>query len=262
VGVGEWFIAAAPLAAFVGVVSLGAMWLYLRPERNAPPLDSGKVREQLSQLGRPKGREMKTAAILSLTILGWSFGPALGVDKLVVSLVMLMAAMLLGCFGESELQSLPWDFLLLYGIVLDIDKITNRLGITQAAGEALVAATGHLHLDPIVFLLAVALLNVLVRLFLPVIPALMLLGLGLIPVAPVMGLSPFLVALTLLATTTVWFLPTTSYTFRLAAQAAGGQLFTTRQAQVTSVIHTAVTLLGLAVCAPYWRWLSTWPKVL
>ncbi len=256
IGVGEWLVASVPLAAFVGVASLAAMWLYLRPERNAPPLDSRKVSQQLAELGRPKGRELKTAAILALTILGWTFGPALGVDKLVVSLVMLMASILLGCFGDTELQSLPWDFLILYGIVLDIDKITTRLGITQAAGAALVAATGHLHLAPIVFLLAVAVLNVLVRLVLPVIPALMLLGLGLIPLAPVMGLSPFLVGLALLATTTVWFLPTTSYTFRLAAQAAEGQLFTNRQAQVTSVIHTAITLLGLAVCTPYWRWLG------
>jgi len=99
-------------------------------------------------------------------------------------------------------------------------------------------------------------LNTLVRFVLADDLSLLLLGLALVPTAPVVGVHPWIIIITLLASFSPWFFPTQSVAYSVAYEAAEGRLFTHRQARLACLGYTAVTLVGLAISVPYWRLLG------
>jgi hypothetical protein len=81
-------------------------------------------------------------------------------------------------------------------------------------------------------------------------------GLTLIPVAPALGVHPWLVVIALLATSVAWFVPAQTPSYLVAQAASEHRLFSHAQAQRFAVVWTLLTLLGLALCVPYWRFLG------
>jgi hypothetical protein len=67
---------------------------------------------------------------------------------------------------------------------------------------------------------------------------------------------PWVVIITLLATFTLWLLPNQSVGYAAAYDASEGRLFTHRQARKAYIGFAAITLVGLALALPYWRWLG------
>ena len=65
-----------------------------------------------------------------------------------------------------------------------------------------------------------------------------------------------MVVITLLATFTLWLLPTQTLSYMVAYEASEGRLFTQAQARIACVGFVAVTLAGLLLVFPYWRWLN------
>jgi hypothetical protein len=91
-----------------------------------------------------------------------------------------------------------------------------------------------------------------VRLCVPWIPAILLLSLALVPVAPDLGLKPWVVGFVVLVMANAWLHPSQSDYCRVAREAAGAELFDQRQALTAGVVVTLLTLLGLVVAIPYW----------
>jgi hypothetical protein len=211
---------------------------------------------QLSLLGHTTGREVAMGVILLLTVVAWNFAPARGIPPSVVGLVGLFAAAVFGCFDVRALQGLNWDFLIGYGVILSISPLTAALGIDKAAAEAVRTALGDVVVPPVVFVLLVGVLCLGLRIMLPQDQALLLLGIALVPVAPVVGISPWLIVFILLATFSTWFFPTQTVGYLVARDASEGKLYTDWQARRVCAGYTAVTLVGLAVCVPYWHLLG------
>jgi hypothetical protein len=107
-----------------------------------------------------------------------------------------------------------------------------------------------------VFVLAVALISVVVRLAMDQDLTVLLVSLTLIPVAPAVGADPWLVVIALLATSVAWFLPSQTPSYLVAQAASEGKLFSHAQARRFAVAWTLLTLLGLALSVPYWRMLG------
>ena len=250
-----WFIAAAPLALFTAIGSLGSLWLILRPGKT-DQASHQRIDLQLSLLGRLSGREIAMATILVAMVVGFNVGPALGISTGVVGLASLVAAALVGCFDRQSLQSLNWDFLISYGVILSLPPIISSLGIDAAIARTLGGLIGDAEFSPLAFVMSIALLNIAVRLLLPDDQTLLLLSIVLIPVAPVLGVHPWVVVITLLATFTLWLLPTQTPSYTVAYEASEGRLFTQAQARIACFAFVAVTLAGLLLVFPYWRWLQ------
>ena len=251
----NWFLAAAPLAAVVGAGSLVVIWLLLRPGA-VQAASPARLDLQLSLLGRPSGREVAMGLIVAVMVLGWNVGPALGISSAIVGLVSVLLAALAGCFNRQALQTLNWDFLISYGVILALPRVAETLGFNAVIAEALRAVIGESHLSPLVFVLSLAVLNTVVRFVLADDLSLLLLGLALVPTAPVIGVDPWIIIITLLASFSPWFLPSQSVSYAIAYEATEGRLFTHRQARLACLGYTAVTFVGLAVSVPYWRFLG------
>ena len=250
-----WFVAAAPLALFTAISSLGVLWLILRPGKTEA-MSHQRIDLQLSLLGPLAAKEIAMAIILVAMVIGFNVGPSFGISTGVVGLASLVASALVGCFDRQSLQSLNWDFLISYGVILSLPPIISSLGIDAMIGNTLGGLIGDAKISALVFVLAIALLNIGVRMVLPDDQTLLLLSIVLIPVAPVFGVHPWVVVITLLATFTLWLLPTQTASYAVAYEASEGRLFTHLQARKASIAFIAVTLVGLVVIFPYWRWLN------
>ena len=250
-----WFIAAAPLAAFVALGSLAWLWLTLRP-KSARQASRSQVDLQLTLLGRATGHELGMGAILLALVVGWNAGPAYGLNSAIVGLACVVASALTGCLTRRSLQDLNWDFLISFGVILSLPSIMTSLGIDRELTDAVRRMAGDTRLSPALFVLATGLLNIGVRFFLPRGQTMLLVAIILIPMAPVFDVHPFVVIITVLSTFSLWFLPGQSVSYIVAAEASEQRLFSHRQAQRFCFGFTAITLVGLVLALPYWRWLG------
>lgn len=87
-------------------------------------------------------------------------------------------------------------------------------------------------------------------------PAILLLSLAVIPVAPTLGIDPWVVIVTILATSFPWFIPSQTPEYLVAHSASEGRLYSHAQARRVSFAYTAVVLAGLVLSVPYWHLLG------
>jgi hypothetical protein len=193
--------------------------------------------------------------VLAFAVIGWITGGSLQVD-VVVGIIALLAAIVVGNFDRRSLQGLDWNFLLFNGVALSISGVTRALGLDSLVAEAVGGPIGHLGSNPALFLLAVSGLNLLGRLVLGQNQAILLFGLALSPIAPAVGMEPWVVIVAILATNVVWFLPQQTNSYLTAYSASEGRLFSHGQARQAAVGYTLVTLIALILVLPYWHLLG------
>jgi hypothetical protein len=244
-------VAALPLSLFVMVGSMLVLGVMFRPEPVAR-LATQRVSLQVAALGPVTPREIGTIVILALTVAGWIAAPWLGVDLATIALLGLLACVGLGTFDRAGLQALDWGFLIFFGVVLTVGRLGVSVGLDHLAGAAVDHLLGAAQPGPLVFVLAVAGVSVLVRLALDQDLSVVLLAVTLLPVAARLGVEPWLVMIALLATS-VAFLPSQTPSYLVAQSASEGRLFSHAQAQRFALAYTVLTLVGLALCVPYWR---------
>jgi di/tricarboxylate transporter len=167
--------------------------------------------------------------------------------------VAFFAVVVARCFTRQTLAVLNWDFILGYGIVIGLSNLTVSLGLSEGAARVIRDAVGDGGIDPIVLIPALAVAHLLVRFLLPMDQALLILSLALIPAAPVFGVDPWIVIITLLATSTPWFFPAQLPGYQMAYEASEARLFSHAQARMVCGGYMVVTLVALVLCVPYWR---------
>lgn len=69
----------------------------------------------------------------------------------------------------------------------------------------------------------------------------------------VFAMDPWIVIITLLATSTPWFVPAQLPAYQVGYEASEGRLFSHGQARLVCAGYMVVTLVALALCVPYWR---------
>ena len=249
----RWFLAAAPLAVIIAAGSFVALRLLFRGERVAP-VSRDPLRLQRAILGRPSGRELALIGIVLLTLTGWILIPRSVFHPGLIALVAFIAAMVL--YGRSNLASLDWDYLVFYGVALTIANLTVGLNLDRIVGEGAAPILAQLGIGGPAFVLLAGVLTIVVRSLLAADQAILLLSLALIPVAPAVGLHPWLAVIPILALGLSWHIPAQSPEYLVAYGASQGRLFSHAQGQRMAFAYDAIALAGLALCLPYWHLLG------
>lgn len=247
-----WLLAALPAGAVMFVGALAAVLLLFRAEE-APRTSAEVVHRQARTLGPMTRREGVTLAATALLVVGLLLEPFLHVDAAwlaIGSVVLTMAGG--GLDRERFRSSVDWGFLLLFGILLGTGGVVRHAGIDRWIADLLVPLTRVVP-DPGALVVLLAAFVVATRLVMPWIPATLLLSLALVPVAPALGLSPWVVGFVILVAANTWLHPAQSDFVRLTRELTRGELFTTRHGIVAGVAMTAVTLVAIAASVPYWR---------
>jgi hypothetical protein len=94
---------------------------------------------------------------------------------------------------------------------------------------------------------------IVVRLVLPMIPAGFLLLVTLVPVAPQLGLSGWVVGVVVSVAVLTWILPRQYEVLRMVREMTDDEMFTDRQAIAVGISITVVAALALLICVPYWQ---------
>jgi di/tricarboxylate transporter len=250
-----WLGAAAPLTVFLCVGALVLLAVMFRTDQVARATRE-RVDLQFAVLGRPSRAEVGIIVVLCSTVAGWIVAPLIGLDLVTVALLGLLAAVAVGSFDARAFQALDWDFVVFIGVVLSIGKLAVSLGVDRVVANGIGGLFATWKPGAVVFVLAVAVISIVIRLAVDQDLTVLLGCLTLIPVAGSVGVDPWLVVIALLATSVAWFLPSQTPSYLVAQAASEGRLFTHASANRFAVAWTLLTLLGLALCVPYWRLLG------
>jgi CRP-like cAMP-binding protein/di/tricarboxylate transporter len=251
----HWFVAVLPLVVVVTAGSLLLLILSLRPvlSGGTPPRRLGL---QLAVLGPLQRRERAMLAILAFTLAGWLAGPLVGIQPSTVAVIALLAAFASRNFDRQTLRELNWDYLLFFGVVLGIAEVSTTLGVDQLAANLIGAPLAATGISGPVFVIAIAVSMGLARLFLVSDQAVLLLSLALIPIAPALGVDPFLVVVPLSCMAMVWYMPAQSPEYLLAVTLSEGKLYSHAQSRSVAIKFAGLILVSLVLVMPYWRWLG------
>jgi DASS family divalent anion:Na+ symporter len=251
----QWLVVTVPLGGIFIVGALISLFLVVRPGTSTTPSRS-RVNLQLAVLGSLSRQEKVMIVILLLTLLGWIAAPSLGVDLAIVAVLGLVMAVLTSVFDRRAFQELDWNYLIFYGILLGLSGSVRSLGLEQLAVTALGPTINRLNGEPLLILLFIACSSFILGLALNTSAVVIVLGLPLVSVAPTLGVHPFIVLITILAASGMWFLPTQSSAYLVAYTATEGRLYSHAQARRVCFAYALVVLMGLALIVPYWRWLG------
>ena len=251
----HWTVATAPLAIAIGLGVLASLFLIFRPTVTSAPSQE-RLQLQLAVLGPISRREIMMTVILVLTVMGWVFLPAHGIDVGTIAVAGFIATVIAGLFTRRAIQSLDWNYLVFFGVMLGIRGVMRSLGLDHLISDTIGQALAPIRGQVILIILLVACSSLLVRLVLAQTSTLLTLGLALMPLAPLLDVHPWLILIALLATSGMWFLPTQSASYLVAFSVTEGRLYSHGQARWIAFSYAIITLLALALAVPYWRWLG------
>jgi di/tricarboxylate transporter len=248
----HWLAGAAPAGIVMFAGALVAMLVVFRPEV-APRINVEMLAHQERALGPLSRHEWITIAALCILLLGLFLPASLRINTAWLSAAALVMSLAGGVIDRVAFRtSIEWGFVVLFGVLVGTGGVFRSVGIDRRIAEFLMPvahAVGH----PAAFVGLLAVFVALCRLVLPRIPTNFLLSLALMPVAPSLGLEPWLIGFVVLTVGNTWLLPSLSDFNILIRDATRGEMFTDRDSMLAGAAITVVTLLAIALSIPYWR---------
>jgi len=219
-------------------------------------VSASTVRRQERALGKLTQREIATIAGLVLLLGGLIVQSALAVDPAWTACAALAVVLAGGALDSQRFRSsIDWGFLLLFGVLLGAGGVLHSTGVDRWVAGAAVAVVGSAG-SPAAIVLVLAVFTVLVRLVLPWVPAMFILGLIFVPVASDLAVSPWLAGFVILVASVAWLNPRMSDFGRLMREGTAGELFTARDEWRAGLAFTVATLVAIGGSIPVWQLLG------
>jgi divalent anion:Na+ symporter, DASS family len=245
-----WLGAAAPAGLVCLFGATATLLLLFRPER-APRDIAEVVRRQQRILG-PLTRRETITLVAGLVLLAGLLQPFVSLDPGWWGTAALAIVMAGGLDRERFRTSVDWGFLVLFGSLLGSGEVARAVGLHSWLADRLVAATALVH-DPMLLITLLALVTAASRIVLPSRPAMLLLMLAIVPVAPALGVSPWVAGLVVLLMANGWVLPYQGLEYLVARDATRGEAFTDRQGMAFGGALMITRFVAILASLPYWR---------
>jgi DASS family divalent anion:Na+ symporter len=245
-----WLLAAAPVGAVI-LVGISLTLLTLFGGGGVRPAKGDTIPLQQRVLGPLSGPECVALIALAILLGGLILQPVAHIATewlAIASLAILVGGAVL---DRAHYQSgIDWGFLTLFGVLLGAGGVLREAGVDHWLGGLLqnLSRTS----SPAISLVLLALCVCVVRLVLPWIPATLLLSLAVVPIAPALGISPWLAGFVVLVAAIAWLHPNQSDLHRVLRQTTRSVMFTNRQGLLFGVVTTAVVVLAIVAAIPYW----------
>ena len=246
-----WLIAAAPAGLLL--LAGSALAVFALNPRSLTRASSVVRRTQERSLGRLSRHELTSLVAVGVFIAGLLLQPVLRLDIAVVGLASLLVAIGGGALDRQTFRSgIDWATLILFGLLLGAGGVLRSGGVDRWIADLITPMARALgHHTYVVLLLT--LLVICVRLVLPMVPAGFLLLVTLVPAAPQLGLSGWVVGFVVSVLVLTWVLPRQYEVLRMVRELTDGELFSDRQALAMGVAITVIASLAMLICVPYWR---------
>lgn len=255
---GVWLWLALPLGLLTFVGSYVATLLLFPPEPTEG-VSHRTIGAQLQVLGPMSQSERITAAVLGGVLVGFITQTFHGLDPAWVALAGFLLLVAVGVIDRAGLRSIDWGFLLLVGGLVSLSDLTQATGLTERLGQYVTPLLAPLGGSPYLFIGAVALLMLVVRLAVPIQQAVLVMVISLLPVATKLGYHPFVITLVVLAMSNSWLLPQQNSMYLTVHSGTEERCFTHRQVRPLALVQALVGLLAVLATVPFWKAMGLLP---
>ncbi len=245
-----WLAAASVTGVVSLVLATVALFALFRPERTSA-LSRETLHRQLRVMAGLSRAERVTLVAVAILVVGLLAQPILRVEPAWLAVASLVVAVS-GVLGREQFRTgVDWPFLVLLGTLLGSGPVLQDAGIDRwLAGH--LAGLGARAAEPALVVVGLAVLVVLVRLVLPSRPTMLLMSLVAMPLAPSVGISPWVAGFVVLLAANTWILPYQGLEYLVLRDGTRGEAFTDRQGAAMGAALTAIRVIAIAASVPYW----------
>ncbi len=251
-----WAIAGTPMMLVLTVGTLGIILLTCRPA-NDRPIGRDVIQRQRRDIG-PLTPHAHVAGVTAVVVLiGLVAGPFLRIDGAWFACLGAMTLTATGVLTREHFRStIDWPLLIFLGVILGMPAMIHHIGVDARLAQALPPLVAWAPGSPAGALTLLFVIVTAARFLLSEWVAVPLLTATLVPIAPTVGLHPWVVAFVVLSAANLWSVPYQFASYLAFCSASDGYLFTHAQVRTFSVAYVLLSLGGLLVSIPLWRLLG------
>jgi di/tricarboxylate transporter len=254
-----WAIAGAPTLLILTVGALGAILLTCRPA-NDRRIGPDVIRRQRRDIKRVTPREHAAGVAATAVLIGLVAGPHFKIDGAWIACLGAMTLAATGVLTRDHFRAaIDWPLLIFLGVILGMPAMIHQTGLDGQLAKALPPLVVWAHGAPVWTLTLLFLIVTAARVLLSEWVAVPLLTATLVPIAPSMGLHPWVVAFVVLSAANLWSVPYQFASYLAFWSASDGYLFAHDQVRAFSVGYLLLSLSGILVSIPVWRLLGFLP---
>src|SRR5919197_163636 len=248
----NWFLAALPLHLILFVGMLAFIFRWYRPGEEK--VSERTLQVQSAVLGRVRGSEWLALTVLVGLLVGFSTQPIHGIEAAWLGLFGIAALIARGLVNADILRrEVNWPLLLYIGVILSVGEVFRAVGLDTWLSSVLVPLLGMAGAQSGLLILGITLLAVVTSLLLGMVPSILLLVLALLPISAQVGISPWIVGLTVIVAANQWLYPQQNIIYIGLYEASEERAFSHAQARPAAIAFALLTLAGLALSIPYWQ---------
>jgi hypothetical protein len=251
-----WAIAGAPMLLVLTIGALGVILLTFRPTEDHP-IATDVIRQRRRDVGPFSYSEHAAGAATVAVLIGLVAGPHFNVEGAWVACLAAIALTASGVLTREQFRStIDWPLLLFLGVVLSMPAMIHHAAVDARLQSALPPLVAWAHGSPAWTLTILFGITTAARFVLSEWVAVPLLTATLVPIAPTVGLHPWIVAFVVLSGANLWSVPYQFASYLAFWSASEGYLFGHDQVRMFSAIYLLLSLCGLLVSIPVWRLLG------
>ena len=251
-----WAIASAPMMLILAGGVLAAILLAFRPAHDRP-VRRHVMERYRRERGAPTRRERAAGAAAAVALLGFVAGPYFEIHGAWFACLGAMALAATGVLTrEHFLSAIDWPLLMFIGVILGMPAMIHHAGIDTQLAEALPPLITWAHGSPVRTVTLLFALVTAARFVLSEWVAVPLLTAALVPIAPAIGLHPWIIAFVVLSAANVWSAPYQFASYLTFQSASEGYLFRHDQVRAFSGVYVLLSLGGLLASIPVWSLLG------
>jgi hypothetical protein len=157
---------------------------------------------------------------------------------------------------EHFRRTIDWPLLIFLGVILSMPAMIHHIGIDAKLAQGLPPIVAWAPGSPVLTLTLLFTIVTAARFLLSEWVAIPLLTATFTPIAPTLGLHPWVVAFVVLSAANLWSVPYQFASYLAFWSASDGHLFAHDQVRTFSVAYVLLSLCGLVVSIPVWRLLG------
>jgi anion transporter len=254
----NWLWISLPLGLITFIGSYLAI-LYRFPPEPTAGVSPHTIQAQLRVLGSMTRTERITSAVLGLVLVGFVTESWHHIDPAWVAMAGFLILIMAGVLDRDALKGLDWAVLLLVGALVSVAEITKVTGFNDQLTAWVQPLLHPFSSSPYLFLTAVAVLTIIVKLAVPINQAVLIVALSLLPVSSELGYNPFIVTLVVLALSNSWILPQQNSMYVTVFSGTEERAFTMKQVRPLALLHAGVGVIAVVASVPFWRLLGLMP---
>jgi len=248
-------------ASVAGIVMIG---LYLITTAaifrggEKPRLSQTHLETQLHLLGPMRSREWTALAIAAAFMIAIVTYSVHKISPAWITLAVLCVFLVLGMLNERHIRhSFQWDVLLLVGFFIGLEQTLDYTGITAILTNSLSGVTGYMSSNFPLFIGLLAVVTLLLRMFLPITTAGVLIASVFLPLAVLNGVNPWVVGFAIMMLSETWFLPA-QCSYYLTLEELSGDKPVHDQALFLrlNAMSMAMRLVALLASIPFFHYLG------